>query len=83
MRRYEMGYQAFINQLVNFVTFFYEGTRQRIEYWQKAQDIVDPERKEPSRHDFVVLLSGLYGLFADLRALTSDDADLIPKGAAR
>jgi flavin-dependent dehydrogenase len=72
MERYERDYQRFIGQLIEFIMFFYNGSRRKEEYWTKAQDIVDPERQNNNKLDFVTLLSGLYGLFRDLKSLTAD-----------
>ncbi len=81
MRRYEIEFQRFINELISFVRFFYNGTRQKEEYWGKAQEIIDPERSQSSKLDFATLLSGLYGLFADLKSLTRD-AETVTEGAS-
>jgi 2-polyprenyl-6-methoxyphenol hydroxylase-like FAD-dependent oxidoreductase len=80
MRRYEQEYQCFIDQLIGFIRFFYNGTRRKEEYWEKAQEIVDPKRDQSSALDFSTLLSGLYGLFADLKSLTRDAETVMEEG---
>lgn len=56
---YERCYRDFLDNIMSFVRAFYDGTRDREYYYQRAQAIVDPERTAPARKDFVTLISGL------------------------
>lgn len=59
MNTYEEGYQKFLNNIIAFVRYFYDSEKNRESYYDKAQEIIDPERKRPPRADFVTLISGL------------------------
>jgi flavin-dependent halogenase len=72
LERYEAALGDFVALLIKWVTFFYDGNRRREDYYEKARDLVDPTGTVPVHDGFVTLLSGLYGLFADLGALTRD-----------
>lgn len=58
---YETTYKEFFSTVVSFVRYFYDARRQRAEYWQRAQDLIDPVRELEQREDFVKLISGLGG----------------------
>lgn len=57
--RYEAGYREILGDIISFVKFFYDGSRDRESYYRRAQGIVDPDRVLPARQDFVALISGL------------------------
>jgi len=59
MRTYEASYRGFLDPLLEFVRFFYDGTKGRHEYHLGAQAIIDPDRNFPASVDFVTLVSGL------------------------
>lgn len=59
LTRYEQCYREFLGDVLAFVRFFYDGSRDREAYYQRAQGIIDPERVLPARTDFVALISGL------------------------
>jgi 2-polyprenyl-6-methoxyphenol hydroxylase-like FAD-dependent oxidoreductase len=59
--RYEEEYREFLDNVISFVRFFYDGTRDRELYYRRAQAIIDPDRVMPARKDFVTLISGLAG----------------------
>lgn len=59
MARYEENYRDFLEGLLEFVRFFYDRTKHKEEYWEKAQDTIDPHRLRPQRIDFATMLSGL------------------------
>jgi flavin-dependent dehydrogenase len=59
LARYERDYRAFLNSLLEFVRFFYDRTRHKEEYWEKAQQTIDPRKLRPRKIDFATMLSGL------------------------
>ncbi|HEX6472286.1 MAG TPA: NAD(P)/FAD-dependent oxidoreductase [Streptosporangiaceae bacterium] len=59
LARYERDYRAFLNSLLEFVRFFYDRTRHKEEYWEKAQQTIDPRKLKPRKIDFATMLSGL------------------------
>lgn len=58
---YETSYREFFNVVVSFVRYFYDARRQRTDYWERAQELIDPVRELEQREDFVKLISGLGG----------------------
>lgn len=76
---YETSYREFLGNILSFVQCFYDGTRDRDYYYQRAQAIIDPARVAPARADFVTLISGLSGakpiFHMPLEALTSTGAE--------
>jgi flavin-dependent dehydrogenase len=62
LSRYEQDYRALLDTLLEFVRYFYNRDRAREDYWDKAQQTIDPQRAHPPRTDFAALLSGLTGL---------------------
>jgi flavin-dependent dehydrogenase len=68
LRSYEESSRKFFDVILDFVLFFYDQTRTRPEYYQGAQEIIDPDGRRPPRIDFVKLVSGL--------ACEDDDVDV-------
>lgn len=62
LAQYEKDYRTFLESLLEFVRFFYDRTRHKEEYWDKAQETIDPEKLQPRRIDFATMLSGLTGI---------------------
>ena len=62
MKVYEASYQHFLSQILDFVCCFYDSSLVREEYFHKAQEILDPEKKDTARGDFIQLISGVSGL---------------------
>lgn len=58
---YETSYRDFFDTVVSFVRFFYDARRQRTDYWERAQELIDPVRELEQREDFIKLISGLGG----------------------
>ncbi|KAA2251399.1 NAD(P)/FAD-dependent oxidoreductase [Solihabitans fulvus] len=58
---YEKAYRDFLDVVVSFVRFFYDPEKKIVEYFEQAQDLVDPYRALAAREDFIMLISGLYG----------------------
>jgi flavin-dependent dehydrogenase len=58
---YESGYREFFDTVVSFVRYFYDARRNRTDYWERAQELIDPVRELGQREDFVKLISGLGG----------------------
>jgi len=74
---YERSYRTFLDSLLEFVRFFYNRDRPKEDYWDKAQQMIDPDRVRPRKMDFVTMLSGLTGLaeIFDRPAPRSAEAD--------
>jgi flavin-dependent dehydrogenase len=64
MEGYEKSYREFLESLLSFVRYFYHRDRPRTEYWDRAQQTIDPARRHPAETDFATMLSGLTGLKA-------------------
>lgn len=60
--RYEKNYREFLDSLLDFVRFFYDRTKHKEDYWDKAQQTIDPLRLQPRKIDFATMLSGLTGI---------------------
>lgn len=60
-KSYEDGYREFFETVVSFVRFFYDARRKRVDYWTRAQELIDPVRELEQREDFIKLISGLGG----------------------
>ncbi|MEO6703305.1 MAG: NAD(P)/FAD-dependent oxidoreductase [Jatrophihabitantaceae bacterium] len=58
---FEASYRDFFDTVVSFVRYFYDARRQRVDYWARAQELVDPVRELEQRADFIRLISGLAG----------------------
>jgi halogenation protein CepH len=58
---YETSYREFFDVVVSFVRYFYDARRERTDYWERAQELIDPVRELEQREDFVKLISGLGG----------------------
>lgn len=59
---YERGYRSFLDNVVEFVRFFYDRTLNKEDYWDKAQASIDPDKLRPREVDFARMLSGLTGI---------------------
>jgi flavin-dependent dehydrogenase len=59
---YERNYRAFLDSVLDFVRFFYDRTKRKEDYWDKAQQAIDPARLRPREADFATMLSGLTGI---------------------
>ncbi|HEX6472715.1 MAG TPA: NAD(P)/FAD-dependent oxidoreductase, partial [Streptosporangiaceae bacterium] len=62
--RYERDYRNFLDSLLEFIRFFYDRTRYKEEYWDKAQEALAPDRRRTRRTGFATMLSGLTGIKA-------------------
>lgn len=60
-RAYERSYRDFFDTVVSFVRYFYDARRKRVDYWARAQELVDPVQELEQRADFIRLISGLAG----------------------
>jgi flavin-dependent dehydrogenase len=82
--RYERNYRDFLNSLLEFVRFFYDRTKSKEDYWDAAQQSIDPKRLRPRKIDFARMLSGVSGtrdIFDGplaLRAFRDSDAPEAP-----
>ncbi len=59
LQAYEDNCRAYLEVILEFVTYFYDATRTRYEYYHGAQRLTDPEHRQPPDFDFVELVSGL------------------------
>lgn len=59
---YEASYRAFLESVISFVRFFYDPSRKVVEYFERARALVDPTEALAARQDFILLISGLYGM---------------------
>ena len=59
--RYERNYRDFLGSLLEFVRFFYDRTKSKEDYWDAAQQSIDPRRLRPRKIDFARMLSGVSG----------------------
>lgn len=59
--RYERNYRDFLASLLEFIRFFYDRTKSREDYWDAAQQSIDPKRLRPRKIDFARMLSGVSG----------------------
>ncbi len=59
---YEASYRVFLSSVLEFVRFFYDRTKHKEDYWDKAQQTIDPQRLRPREMDFATMLSGLTGI---------------------
>lgn len=62
LSRYERNYREFLESLLDFVRFFYDRTKNKEDYWEKAQQNLDPHRMRPQKIDFAMMLSGVSGV---------------------
>ncbi|MEV4054578.1 NAD(P)/FAD-dependent oxidoreductase [Amycolatopsis sp. NPDC049688] len=82
--RYERNYREFLNSLLEFVRFFYDRTKSKEDYWEAAQQSIDPKRQRPRKIDFARMLSGVSGMRdifdgpLALRAFRDSDAPQAP-----
>lgn len=59
---YEESYRTFLDSVLDFVRFFYDRTKNKEDYWDKAQEQIDPNKLRPREMDFATMLSGLTGI---------------------
>ncbi|MDQ3790145.1 MAG: tryptophan 7-halogenase, partial [Actinomycetota bacterium] len=82
--RYERNYREFLSSLLEFVRFFYDRTKSKEDYWEAAQQSIDPKRLRPRKIDFARMLSGVSGMRdifdgpLALRAFRDSDAPEAP-----
>ncbi|RII13455.1 putative FAD-dependent oxidoreductase LodB [Streptomyces sp. YIM 130001] len=71
--RYSAAYQSFFDDIRKFVEGFYDRSKTKGFYFDLAQEINDPEKKNDAQVDFVQLVSGLSGSEGGLFAVELDD----------
>lgn len=59
---YETSYRSFLDVVTSFVLFFYDASKNKEKYFDRARDLVDPMDIMSARQDFVYLITGLGGL---------------------
>ena len=78
LARYERSYRDFLESLLDFVRFFYDRTKHKEDYWEKAQQNLDPHQLRPRKIDFAKMLSGVSGV----QEIFEDPTAPIPVAAA-
>jgi hypothetical protein len=58
---YEEAYRDFLDVVISYVRFFYDPSRKIYEYFDEAQNLIDPNESLAAREDFILLISGLQG----------------------
>src|SRR3569833_3418663 len=82
--RYERNYREFLTTQQEFVRFFYDRTKSKEDYFEAAQQSIDPKRLRPRKIDFARMLaggSGMRDIFDGplaLRAFRDSDAPDVP-----
>ncbi|WP_327309896.1 NAD(P)/FAD-dependent oxidoreductase (plasmid) [Streptomyces sp. NBC_01298] len=71
--RYSTAYQDFFHDIRRFVEGFYDRSKSKGFYFNMAQDMIDPDKKDDAEVDFVKLISGLSGREGGLFELNVDD----------
>lgn len=79
--RYTQAYQDFFHDIRKFIEGFYDRSKTKGFYFNMAQDMIDPEKKNDAEVDFVKLVSGLSGRDGGLFEL--DLTDLIEDATAQ
>jgi halogenation protein CepH len=59
---YQRAYKEFLDTVISFVRFFYDASKDKEVYWDKAQELVDPIGRMTARADFILMISGLSGV---------------------
>ncbi|MBV9689568.1 MAG: tryptophan 7-halogenase [Ktedonobacteraceae bacterium] len=62
LARYEKSYRDFFDVVISFVHFFYDASKTKESYWEKAQELIDPIQQMTIRQDFIRLISGQAGI---------------------
>ncbi|MFI8889309.1 NAD(P)/FAD-dependent oxidoreductase [Streptomyces paradoxus] len=75
---YDDGLREFLGNVLSFVRFFYDASKNVEAYWAKAQDLIDPIGWMTARDDFIIMVSGLN---AEL-AVMQPHHDAAPEGVA-
>ncbi|MEU5974720.1 NAD(P)/FAD-dependent oxidoreductase [Streptomyces sp. NPDC047315] len=75
---YDEGLREFLGNVLSFVRFFYDASRNVEAYWAKAKDLIDPIGWMTARDDFIIMVSGLN---AEL-AVMQPHHDAAPEGVA-
>lgn len=60
-KSYEDAYREFLEVVISYVRFFYDPSKKIYEYFDEAQNLIDPAEKLSARQDFILLISGLQG----------------------
>ncbi|MFF7737513.1 MULTISPECIES: tryptophan 7-halogenase [unclassified Streptomyces] len=75
---YDEGLREFLGNVLSFVRFFYDASKNVEAYWAKAKDLIDPIGWMTARDDFIIMVSGLN---AEL-AVMQPHKDAAPDGVA-
>jgi halogenation protein CepH len=61
-RHYDETYKEFLGSVLSFVYYFYDASKAKEQYWERADELVDPIEEMSARQDFISLVSGLQGI---------------------
>lgn len=75
---YDKGLREFLGNVLSFVRYFYDASKDVEAYWAKAKDLIDPIGRMAARDDFIIMVSGLN---AEL-AVMQPHYDAAPDGVA-
>ncbi|MEP6268161.1 MAG: tryptophan 7-halogenase [Paracoccaceae bacterium] len=78
---YEASYRQFLDVVTSFVKFFYDTKKQKENYFDHAQTLVDPMDVMTARQDFVYLITGLGGLHQSMGLSPKDAMAKLSEGA--
>ncbi|MFF0501273.1 cytochrome P450 [Nocardia aobensis] len=78
LREYEVGYRKFLDVILSFVRFFYDPTKDAVDYFTNGQTPPDTADQDlPTRKDFVLIITGEYEPEANSPA--AGDASSLPR----
>ncbi len=76
LARYEKNYRDFFDVVTSFVHFFYDANKDKEEYWERAQELIDPIHQMTRRQDFIRLISGQAGIVDVMRLDWSEETQV-------
>jgi clorobiocin biosynthesis protein Clo-hal len=76
LMRYEKSYRDFFDVVISFVHFFYDASKEKELYWERAQELIDPIQQMTVRQDFIRLISGQAGIVDVMRLDWSEEAQV-------
>ncbi|MFI0409353.1 NAD(P)/FAD-dependent oxidoreductase [Actinomadura sp. 3N508] len=77
-KAYDDGMRKFLGDVLSFVRFFYDASKDVEAYWAKAKEMIDPIGWMTARDDFIIMVSGLN---AELPVMQPHE-DAAPDGVA-
>ena len=62
--------------VISFVHFFYDASKEKELYWERAQKLVDPIQQMTMRQDFIRLIGGQAGIVDVMRLDWSEEVEV-------